>query len=193
LNEAEILQVLEDKEAVLRGHFKLSSGRHSDVFAQKFRVLEHPGVAQRLGEEIARLFPEGFDLVACPAVGAIVLGFSTALAGGSRVIFAERVDGEMAFRRGFAIAPGERTLIVEDVVTTGGSAFEVVELVRRAGGEPIGVGALIDRSDPAKPPAFGVPLRSLVRLNAESWEPEACPLCADDVPLTEPGSRRLSA
>jgi orotate phosphoribosyltransferase len=193
VNQAEILAVLEQKGAVLRGHFQLSSGRHSDLFVQKFRVLEHPGVARRLGEEMAKLFPDGFDLVACPAVGAIVLGFATALAGGTRMIFAERVDGEMTFRRGFELAPHERTLVVEDVVTTGGSALEVVDLVRRAGGDPIGVATLIDRGDPARPPNFGVPLRSLVQLDVDSWDADSCPLCAEGVPLTDPGSRRLSA
>jgi orotate phosphoribosyltransferase len=192
MNQSEILEVLEDKGAVLRGHFKLSSGRHSDLFVQKFRVLEHPHLAERFGRELAGLFEGGFDLVASPAVGALVLGFSTALAGRTRFIFAERVDDAMAFRRGFHVAPHERVLVVEDVVTTGGSAREVVDAVRAAGGEPIGVGTLIDRGDPARPPDLGAPLRALVRLDVASWAPEDCPLCRDGVALEDPGSRRLA-
>ncbi|MQB00306.1 MAG: orotate phosphoribosyltransferase [Actinobacteria bacterium] len=193
VNESEVLQVLEDKGAVLRGHFKLSSGRHSDLFIQKFRVLEHPGLAQRFGQELAESFPGSFDLVASPAVGAVVLGFATALAAHSRFIFAERSGDRMEFRRGFEIPPHARVLVVEDVITTGGSALEVVELVRRAGGDPVGVGALIDRDDPVRRWQAGVPLHALVTVKAESWEPSECPLCARAEPLDDPGSRRLSA
>jgi orotate phosphoribosyltransferase len=192
MNQAEILEVLEGKGAVLRGHFKLSSGRHSDLFVQKFRVLEHPHLAERFGHDLAALFEGEFDAVASPAVGAIVLGFSTALAGRTRFIFAERVDDRMTFRRGFAIAPHERVLVVEDVVTTGGSAREVVAAVRAANGSPVGVGTLIDRGDPARPPDLGVPLRALVTLEVSSWTPEECPQCAAGVALEDPGSRRLT-
>ena len=191
MNQGEVLEVLEKKGAVLRGHFKLSSGRHSDLFVQKFRVLEHPHLAERFGRDLAALFDDGFDAVASPAVGAIVLGFSTALAGDARFIFAERVDDRMTFRRGFAVAPRERVLVVEDVVTTGGSAREVVDAVRAAGGTPVGVGALIDRGDPARPPDLGVRLRALVTLEVESWDPADCPLCVEGVPLDDPGSRRI--
>lgn len=190
MNPTEIMQVLEKKGAVLHGHFVLSSGRHSDLFVQKFRVLEHPRLAQRFGESIAGLFGE-FDLVACPAVGAVVLGFTTALAGGARMIFAERAEGAMAFRRGFRIEPHERVLVVEDVVTTGGSAREVLDLARAGGGAVVGVGALIDRSDPEDPPDFTVPLKALLKVPATSWAPEECPLCERGEELTDPGSRRL--
>lgn len=190
MNQTEILQVLEDKGAVMRGHFKLSSGRHSDLFAQKFRVLEHPGLAQSFGEHIAGLFDDNFNVVASPAVGAVVLGFCAALAGHARFIFAERVDGEMAFRRGFQIEPTDRVLIVEDVVTTGGSAREVVDLVERSGADVIGVGALLDRADAARS-EIGAPMKALLTLHAESWERSECPLCEQGVPLDDPGSRRL--
>lgn len=192
MNAAEILEVLESRGAVLHGHFELSSGRHSDLFVQKFRVLEHPRLAQRFGESLAGLFETKVDVVAAPAVGAVVLGFATALGADARSIFAERVDGQMVFRRGFSIAPHEKVLVVEDVVTTGGSAREVVELVTRAGGEVVGVGALLDRGDPARPPdLLGVPLRALVKLDVSSWEPAECPLCAANEPLEDPGSRRV--
>jgi orotate phosphoribosyltransferase len=192
MNQTEIMDVLESKGAVLRGHFRLSSGRHSDLFVQKFRVLEHPHLAERFGRDISALFGGEFDAVASPAVGALVLGFATALAASARFVFAERVDDRMTFRRGFTIAPHERVLVVEDVVTTGGSAREVVDAVRAAGGVPVGVGALIDRGDPARPPDLGVALRSLVTLEVTSWAPDECPLCAEGVPPDDPGSRRLA-
>jgi orotate phosphoribosyltransferase len=180
VNPAEILEVLERRHAVLRGHFVLSSGRHSDVFVQKFRIFEHPRLTQTLGEAIAERFNKSFDVVACPAVGAIVLGFATALAADARMIFAERVGDKLEFRRGFQLRRNERTLIVEDVVTTGGSAREVVGLVRTSGGAPVGVGALIDRCDTARATDMGARFEALVRLEVGSWEPSSCPLCARD-------------
>jgi orotate phosphoribosyltransferase len=192
MNESDILGILEETGAVMRGHFKLSSGRHSDLFVQKFRVLEHPRLAERFGRDIAGMFEGGFDAVASPAVGAIVLGFATALAADARFIFAERVGDRMTFRRGFTVGANERVLVVEDIVTTGGSAREVVEAVRAAGGTPVGVGALIDRDDPARPPDLGVRLESLVRLEVASWTPEECPLCESGIALEDPGSRRLT-
>ena len=191
MTEQEVLSVLEQRGAVLRGHFQLSSGRHSDLFAQKFRVLEHPDVAAQLGAEIAKRFEGRFDLVASPAVGAVVLGFAAALAANTRFIFAERAEGSLEFRRGFHIDPAATVLVVEDVVTTGGSAKEVVDLVKATGATVAGVGVLIDRMDSARIDDLGAPLEALVRLTASSWEKEACPLCNDGVPLTDPGSRRL--
>jgi orotate phosphoribosyltransferase len=191
MNAAEIIDVLEKRSALARGHFLLSSGRHSDLFVQKFRVLEQPRLTQRFGEAISECFEGRFEVVASPAVGAVVLGFATALAGGARFVFAERHHDALSFRRGFTIAPHERVLVVEDVVTTGGSARSVVQLVRAAGGEPVGVGALLDRCDPARGPELGAPLRALVRMPARSWAPETCPLCAQGEPLDDPGSRRL--
>jgi orotate phosphoribosyltransferase len=184
---------MEAKGAILRGHFKLSSGRHSDLFVQKFRVLEHPKLAQSFGEQLANRFAGKFDLVASPAVGAVVLGFSVALAADVRFVFAERIDGAMEFRRGFEIKSRERVLVIEDVITTGGSALEIVDLVRRKSAEPVGIGTLLDRGDPARTAALGVHLESLARLDVTSWDEGECPLCAAGEPLTDPGSRRLGA
>lgn len=192
MNAVEILSEMENRGAVLHGHFRLSSGRHSDLFVQKFRVFEHPGLTQALGEAIAERFSGRFDVVACPAVGAIVLGFATALAAGKRLVFTERVDGEMTLRRGFALEHGERVLVVEDVITTGGSAREVVHLVTSAGASAVGIGALIDRGDPAKQTSFDVPFEPLVRIEVSSWSEDECPLCADGIPIEDPGSRRSS-
>jgi orotate phosphoribosyltransferase len=108
------------------------------------------------------------------------------------MIFAEREQGSMRFRRGFRLAPRERALVVEDVITTGGSAREVVQLVRASGGEPVGIGALIDREDPARVSDLGVPLRALVSVDAPSWSARECPLCAANEPVTDPGTRRLT-
>ena len=193
MNPHEILEVLEKRGAVLRGHFRLSSGRHSDLFVQKFRVFEHPRLTQRFGTSIAELFAGQFDAVASPAFGAVVLGFATALAADVRVVFAERVEGAMTFRRGFELAPHERVLVVEDVITTGGSAREVVDLVSNVGANPVGVGVLIDRTSGRLVPSLGAPLKALLELEATSWEAEGCPLCESNVPLTDPGSRRLHA
>jgi orotate phosphoribosyltransferase len=121
----------------------------------------------------------------------VVLGFCTAVSGNARFVFAERVDGELQFRRGFEVAPRERVLIVEDVVTTGKSVREIVDLVNQTPGSLVGVGALIDRGDPARMTDLGVPVRSLVRLETESWGESECPLCSEGVPLEDPGSRRL--
>ena len=168
----------------------MSSGRHSDVFVQKFRVLEDPKLTQAFGEAIADRFRGDFDCVASPAVGAIVLGFSVALAAQKRLIFAERLGDTMEFRRGFVVRARERILVVEDIVTTGGSARAVVDLVRMSGGEPVGIGALIDRNDPARA-ELGTRLEALAKLDVASWDPEQCPKCASEVPIEDPGSRRL--
>jgi orotate phosphoribosyltransferase len=192
VTEEDLLASLQERGAVMSGHFLLSSGRHSDTFVQKFRLFEDPAATAHAGQMLAARFPEGFDVVAAPAVGAIVLGFATALAGNARFIFSERVDGAMSFRRGFEVGAGERVLVVEDVVTTGGSAAEVVELVSRTGGTVTGIGALVDRVDPSRQP-LGASLRALMRVEAKSWPAESCPLCAAGVPLDDPGSRRVGA
>jgi orotate phosphoribosyltransferase len=160
------------------------------MFVQKFRVLEHPRLAQALGEALADRYNRDFDVVASPAVGAIVLGFTVALAAGKRLVFAERVEGELALRRGFALEPHERALVVEDVITTGGSTREVVDLVRSQGAIPVGVAALIDRADPARVD-LGARLEALATLQVGSWDPGSCPLCAEGTAIDDPGSRRI--
>lgn len=179
-----MIQLLRDVGAITSGHFLLSSGRHSDVYAEKFRALERPDVAKRLGEAIADRFAgERIDVVLAPAVGAIVLGTYTALALGARSIFAERQDGRMTLRRGFHIGPDERVLVVEDVITTGGSVKEVIDLVPRD--QLVGVGALLDRSGGVD---LGTRFEPLATMSAESWEASDCPMCARGDPVTSPGS-----
>jgi orotate phosphoribosyltransferase len=172
--------------AMLSGHFLLSSGLHSDTYVQKARILERPDLTMRLVRDVASWY-EGVDVVLAPAVGAIALGFAVALETDARSLFAERVDGRMTLRRGFAIDPGERTLIVEDVVTTGESAGEVWTLAGDLGAERLGVAALIDRTTSAPP----FPLRAVLRVEAGTWAADDCPLCRDGVPFDAPGSRHL--
>jgi orotate phosphoribosyltransferase len=190
MTEAEVLAALEDAQAILTGHFRLTSGRHSDRYVQCARVLEDPALVTRLAQAIsARLGERQVDLVASPAVGGIVIGFAVAQALGVKFIFSERENGVMTFRRGFHVPEGARVLVVEDVVTTGGSVAEVIGLVRDAGGVPVAVASLIDRGGPK---AFDEELLPLLRLKVESWEPESCGLCASEVPLYAPGSRALA-
>lgn len=189
MTEMEVLDALKRADAVLTGHFQLTSGRHSDTYVQCARVLEDPALTTRLAQAMAeRVSASGIDLVAAPAVGGIIIGFAVAQALGVKFIFSEREQGVMRFRRGFAVPAGARVLVVEDVVTTGGSVAEVIGLVREAGGDPVAVTSIIDRGGPK---AFDVPLHPLLRLEVDSWEPDSCTLCAAGVPLYSPGSRRL--
>lgn len=189
MTESDVLEALRGARAIMSGHFQLTSGRHSDTYVQCARVLEDPALTTRLARAMVDGLPEGLDvdLVAAPAVGGVIIGFAVAQALGVRFIFSEREQGTMRFRRGFEVAPGSRVLVVEDVVTTGGSVAEVVDLVRSAGGEAVGAASLIDRGGPK---AFDVVLHPLLRLEVESWEPSACGLCAAGAPLYSPGSRR---
>ena len=189
LTENEVLAALKDAGAILHGHFQLTSGRHSDTYVQCARVLEDPALTTRLGVAMAESVSDrGVDLVASPAVGGIIIGFAVAQALGVRFIFSERQQGTMTFRRGFSVAPGERVLVVEDVVTTGGSVAEVIDLVRAAGGEVVAVSSIIDRGGEK---AFDAEFLPLLQLEVESMEPLACPQCAAGVPIDSPGSRRL--
>lgn len=190
LSESEVLSALRQAGAILTGHFQLTSGRHSDTYVQCARVLEDPRLTTKLGRAIAAEFEgRAIDVVASPAVGGIIIGFAVAQALGLRFIFSERQHGEMVFRRGFELAPGERVLIVEDVVTTGGSVAEVAALVREAGGEVVAVASIIDRGGKK---AFDAEFKPLLQLEVESMEPQDCPLCASAVGLYSPGSRHLA-
>jgi orotate phosphoribosyltransferase len=191
MTDAQILQALKDADAIRTGHFVLTSGRHSGTYVQCARVLEDPALTTKLAKTAVERLPAGLniDLVAAPAVGGIVIGFAVAQALGVKFIFSEREHGKMVFRRAFAVPAGARVLVVEDVVTTGGSVAEVVELVQAAGGVVVGVASLIDRGGEKQ---FTIPLWPLLKLEVESWDPESCSLCDEKVPIYSPGSRRLS-
>jgi orotate phosphoribosyltransferase len=189
MNSAEVHGLFEDHGALRRGHYHLSSGLHSDTYAQCALVLQWPGIAERLGHELGSRFGSLRPTVVLgPAMGGIVIGHEVARYLGVRSIFSERVEGRMALRRGFGLESSDRVVVCEDVITTGRSPAEATELVAEAGATLIGVGTIIDRSSGV---SFGVHVESLLRLDAAVWEPGDCPLCASGEELTSPGSRRL--
>lgn len=190
MEDSAIKQELIEHDAIRHGHFQLTSGRHSDTYVQCARILEDPQLTSRLAAEAVSRLPKDIeiDCVAAPAVGGIIIGFAVAQALNTRFIFSERKDGAMVFRRNFELEPGTRVLVVEDVVTTGGSVGEVISLVEECGAEAVGVVSLIDRGGEKK---FDKPFYPLLALDVKSWEPSQCAACAAGDPLDSPGSRRL--
>lgn len=188
----EILQIFEQNEALLKGHFLLSSGLHSSRYLQCALVLQHPAVAAGLCSALAaqasadERIPR-IDVVMAPALGGIIVAHEVARALGVRALFTERQDGGMKLRRGFHLNPGENVLVVEDVVTTGGSTREVMDVVRAAGGVVVGAGSLIDRSGGAVD--LGVPRHALAVLEVPVYQPDDCPLCREGSTAIKPGSR----
>lgn len=180
------LEVFEETGAFLRGHFRLTSGLHSNQYLQCALVLQHPALAERFGGELARKFGP-CNLVASPAIGGLIIGHEVARAKRCRFLFTEREDGKMTLRRGFSVRPGERAVVIEDVVTTGGSTREVIDILHEAGAEVVGAGSIIDRSGGRVD--LSVPRVALATLDAVSWKPEECPLCKEGVPVIKPGSR----
>jgi len=172
----------------MRGHFRLTSGLHSDVYLQSALVLQHPRSAGALGAALASaLHAAGAQTVLAPAIGGILVAHEVARALDARAVFAEREEGRMRLRRGFALARGERCLVVEDVITTGGSTREVMACVEEHGGVVVAVGSLIDRSGGATD--LPVTRAALARIEASAWPPAACPLCAAGGQAVKPGSR----
>jgi orotate phosphoribosyltransferase len=188
LTERETLERYEKRGALLRGHFRLTSGLHSDIYLQSALVLQHPEEAGVLGEGLAAAFrDEHPQTVLAPAIGGILVAHEVARALGVRALFTEREDGVMRLRRGFTLSPGERCLVVEDVITTGGSTREVVQCVETLGGVVVGVGSLIDRSGGAA--AFAVRRVALATVTAATYQPDACPHCQAGSQAIKPGSR----
>lgn len=184
------MEILRETGVLHQGHFRLTSGKHSDTYLQCALVLQYPDKAGLLCGQLASYFKDQqVDVVIGPAIGAVVMAQETARALGVRAIFTERENGRMALRRGFSIKPGERVLAVEDVVTTGGSVQEVLEVVKELGGVTIGVGAIVDRSSGQA--LFPVSLHALIKVEAKTYEPNDCPLCRQALPLTKPGSRQV--
>ena len=188
MTENEILDIFRKHSALLEGHFVLSSGLHSDRYVQCALVLQHPDAAEVLCTQLAsKLKHLGATVVAAPALGGVIVSYEVARALGVRSLFTERQDGAMTLRRGFSFAPGEPTLVVEDVVTTGGSTRETIAAVEQAGGKVVGVGSLIDRSGGKVD--LGVPRAALVTLDVKTYNPSDCPLCKAGTPAVKPGSR----
>jgi orotate phosphoribosyltransferase len=188
LNQDAVLDLFRKSGALLEGHFRLSSGLHSGQYLQSALVLQYPEFAEALGlalsERTRHLQP---TVVLSPALGGIVIGQEVGRALGIRAMFAERQDGTLVLRRGFALDPSDRVLVVEDVITTGGSTRETAAVAEAHGAQVIGAAAIIDRgSDPAR---LNLPAQALVRMELPSYPPESCPLCADGVKIMKPGSR----
>jgi orotate phosphoribosyltransferase len=188
---APTLSLFEAADAYLKGHFRLTSGLHSSEYLQSAKVLQHPKHAEHLGtllgDKLARLGP--VQVVVSPAMGGLIIGHEVARHLGVRHIFTERdADGRMMLRRGFAVEPSESAVVVEDVITTGGSTREVIELLLAQGAIVSGAGSIIDRSGGAA--EVGVPRVALATLEVSAWQPDNCPLCAAGQPLVKPGSRK---
>jgi orotate phosphoribosyltransferase len=187
MSDLDLEGALRERGALLSGHFRLSSGRHSNRFIQKFRVLEHPPLVEQVAKQIADAFRDAKPtIVVSAAVGGIVLGYEVARQLGTDAIFVEKEDGVPKLRRSFSLKPTDRALVVEDVVTTGLSVREVMDVVRSSGAEVAGVGLLVKRGTAD----FGVPTHALLDMPLESYEPADCPQCRAGAPIDDPGSRR---
>lgn len=189
LTHEEAVKIFTQAGALLNGHFILTSGRHSNQYMQCALVLQYPDYTEKLALHLAEKFrDENVDLVIGPAMGGIIVAYEVARQLGVPGIFTERKDGVMQLRRGFEIKPGQKVLVVEDVVTTGGSVREVIEVVEKMGGVVAGVGVLVDRSGGSID--FGVRKEAVLTMHIESWESDNCPLCqAGEMPAVKPGSR----
>jgi orotate phosphoribosyltransferase len=178
---------LKERGALLEGHFKLSSGRHSNRFVQKFRILEDPALVEPVARRIADAFKHAkATIVVSAAVGGIILGYEVARALGTKAIFVEKENGVPVLRRNFQLDPSDRALVVEDVVTTGGSVNEVLDVVRKSGASIAGVGVIVRRGEVD----FGVPTQALLDMPIVSYDPADCPPCKAGEAITDPGSRR---
>lgn len=186
----EMMNIFLKTGALLNGHFLLTSGRHSNQYFQCAKVLQHPLYTEQVCRPIVDFFKEyEIDTIIAPAMGGIIVGYEVGRQLGKRAIFAEREDKALTLRRGFSLKPGEKVLVCEDVVTTGGSVFEVIDIVKNSGAELIGVGFLVDRSNGKV--QFGVPQVSTLKLDVVSYLPEQCPLCVEGIPVVKPGSKKI--
>ena len=187
----QLLDLYRRSGALLEGHFRLSSGLHSTGYLQCALVLQHPRHAEALGRAIAdRVRDVRADVVLSPALGGVVIGQEVGRALGVRAIFAERQDGKLALRRGFTLAEHDRVLVVEDVMTTGGSTRETMEVAKAAGGQVVGTASIVDRSGGAI--QFDVPFIALLEIALPTYDPDTCPLCARGLPVVKPGSRPVA-
>jgi orotate phosphoribosyltransferase len=190
MNQAEIAAVFTKVGALQEGHFRYTSGLHGNLYMQCAQVLKHPEHTEVLCKELAENFADSkIDIVVGPAMGGIIVAYEIARQLGVPAVFTERENGAMTLRRGFELDPGQRVLVVEDVITTGGSVQEVLEIVKTKGAEPVGVGVLVNRSGGRAD--FGVPLAALLNLDLPTYDPENCPLCKQGLPLAKPGSRKV--
>lgn len=189
-NQKEIFEIFEKAKALLKGHFLLSSGLHSDLYFEKFQVLQYPEYVELLCKKLASLFKDDkIEVVVGPTTGGVIIAYEVAKNLKTRSIFAESEGEGRVFKRGFSLKKGERVLIVDDILTTGKSLNEVIDLVKQYEGEIIGMGVLLDRSGGKV--EFGYPLRALATTEVKNYSPDKCPLCKKGDPLVKPGSRKI--
>ena len=190
LKQERVLEILKEAGVLLEGHFLLTSGRHSNKYLQCAKIFQHAKYSEELCRALAEKFADdSIDLVIGPAIGAITMAYEVSRQLGVENIFAERENGKMTLRRNFEIKPGQRVLVVEDVVTTGGSVKEVIEIVKENGGILAGVGAIVDRTGGEID--FGAKFEAVISMKVESFDPEDCPICKTGAPLVKPGSRAI--
>ena len=189
MKESEILQHLADTGALLTGHFQLRSGLHSDRYFQAAQVLQQTVIAAKLCAAMADAWRDaGVETVISPAIGGIIVGQEIGRSLGVKAIFAEKDEqSNLLLRRGFSLRAGERVLVAEDVITKGGRVQQTIDLVRQFGAVPVGVATMVDRSDGSVD--FGIPMKSLIRLTLATYEPTACPMCQQGLPIDKPGSK----
>lgn len=182
----EVLELLESAEGVLKGHFCLTSGLHSDIYFQCAKLYQYPEIVEKIAKRIAEQLKDvEFDTVVAPAIGALIIGYETAKQSGKRNLFVERKDGEMQLRRGYTLKKGEKVVIMEDVITTAKTIYETIEALKEYEVEIAAVGCIVDRTCGKT----GLNIKSLLQIDPVTYEPENCPLCKEGIPLVKPGSR----
>ena len=188
-----ILELFRSTGAYLQGHFRLTSGLHSSEYLQSALVLQHPAAAEKLGrllaEAVQKVTPVKIGLVVSPALGGLIIGHEVARALGTRFLFLERDAGKMQLRRGFTVGPGDAIAVIEDVITTGGTTHDVIDILRTAGANVVAAGSIIDRSGGQAD--VGVPRVALVTMQVAAHYPDACPMCLQGIPVVKPGSRPI--
>lgn len=190
MNQDELIRLFEESGALLKGHFKLSSGRHSDIYYEKFTLLKQPVICTRICQEMAARFKDRpVDTVVGPTTGGIIVAYDVARYLGTEAMYAEPGEKGRIFRRGFSLDRGQKVVIVDDVMTTGGSIREVISLVESYGAEIVGIGEMLDRSNGTV--TFGYPFLALATVQANDWDSGECPLCAKGMELTQRGSRKF--
>ena len=186
----EVLELLEETEGVLHGHFCLTSGLHSDIYFQCAKLYQYPDIVEKIAKKLAETLKEvEFDTIVAPAIGALIIGYETAKQSGKRNLFVERKDGVMQLRRGYRLSKGEKIVIIEDVITTAKTIKETIEATKEYGVEVAAVGCIVDRTCGKT----GLNIKSLMQIEPVTYEPENCPLCKQGLPLVKPGSREVKA
>ncbi|MFW5976487.1 MAG: orotate phosphoribosyltransferase [Bacillota bacterium] len=188
ISRKKVLSILNQTNVLQKGHFVLSSGRHAEKYLQCAQVLKYPEYAGKLAKGIAEIWEnENIELVVGPAIGGIIVSYAVGQEIGVRAIFTERKQGKMKLRRNFSIKPGEKVLLVEDVVTTGGSVKEVIEILEKEKADIIGISSIVDRSGGTA--SFDYTFKPLIELDIKSYEPENCKMCNKGIPISKPGSK----